>query len=108
MQLFCKCSTVSKNLYRVLSYDLANLLLGIYPIVLITFFYTKVSGLLGGSAVKNQLANARDTGSIPGSGRPPEKKLTTLYNILTWKISHIGGSQRVGYDLATKQPQHTT
>jgi len=28
-------------------------------------------GFSGGSAVKNHPANARDTGSIPGSGRSP-------------------------------------
>ena len=34
-------------------------------------FLLKYRGFLGGSAVKNPPANARDAGSIPGSGRSP-------------------------------------
>ena len=41
---------------------------------------------LGGSAVKNSPANARDTGVIPGLGRSPEKEMATLSSILAWKI----------------------
>ena len=42
-------------------------------------------GFSGGSAVKNLPANAgdtRDTSSIPGSGRSPEKKMATHSSIL--------------------------
>ena len=34
--------------------------------------WTFLLGFLGGSAVKNPTANARDAGSIPGPGRSPE------------------------------------
>ena len=33
--------------------------------------YIHIYGFPGGSVVKNQLANAGDAGSIPGSGRSP-------------------------------------
>ena len=39
--------------------------------------------------VKNPPANARDikdVGSIPGSGRPPVKKMATHSSILAWRI----------------------
>ena len=40
---------------------------------MLIFFKSHVAleGFLGGSLVENQLANARDVGSIPGSGRSP-------------------------------------
>ena len=37
--------------------------------------------------VKNPAANAEDTGSIPGSGRPLEKEMATHSSILPWEIS---------------------
>ena len=37
--------------------------------------------------VKNLPANAGDVGSIPGSGRPPEKEMATHSSILAWEIS---------------------
>ena len=43
-------------------------------------------GFPGGSVVKNLSANARDTGSIPGSGRSPEKEMATHLSILAWEI----------------------
>ena len=57
--------------------------------------------------VKNPLANAgdaRDTGSVPGWGRPLEEAMATHSSILAWRIpwteEHSGlqsvGSQRVG------------
>ena len=36
--------------------------------------------------VKNPPASAKDTGSIPGSGRPPEKEMATHSSILAWEI----------------------
>ena len=37
------------------------------------YYITIQSDFLGGSAVKNLLANAGDSGSIPGSGRSPRE-----------------------------------
>ena len=37
--------------------------------------------------IKNLPANAGDAGSIPGSGRSPEKEMTTRFSILAWEIS---------------------
>ena len=61
--------------------------------------------------VKNLPANAGDTDSIPGSERSLEKGMATHSSILAWDIpwtEEPGGlqsmeSQRVGYNLATKQ-----
>ena len=58
--------------------------------------------------VKNPLANAGDTSSVPGSGRcPGEKEMATHSNILAWKIPWIEepGVTKVKHDLATKQQQ---
>ena len=63
-------------------------------------------GFPGGSVVKNPPANARDTGSISGSGRSPGHS-----NILAWEIPwkeepgrlQSMELQRVRYDLGTKQ-----
>ena len=38
------------------------------------------------SVIKNLLANAGDTSSIPGSGRLLEKEMATHSIILTWEI----------------------
>ena len=59
--------------------------------------------------VKNSTANAgdvRDVGSIPESGRSPEKGIATHSSILAWKIPWTEepgrvqptGSQRVRHD----------
>ena len=69
----------------------------------------------GDSVVKNPPANAGDSGSIPGLGRPLEKEITTHSSILAWNVPwteepgglQYMGSQRVGHDLATKQQQIT-
>ena len=42
-------------------------------------------GFSGDSVVKNLLADAGDTGLIPGSGRPLEKEMATHSSILAWK-----------------------
>jgi len=46
-------------------------------------FYT---GFPGGSVLKNLPAKAGDAGSIPGSGRSPEKEMATHCSILAWEI----------------------
>ena len=46
-------------------------------------------GFLNGAVVKNLLATAgeaRDTSSIPGTGRSLEKEIATHSRILAWKI----------------------
>ena len=40
----------------------------------------------GRSVVKNPPANAEDSGSIPGSGRPLEEGMVTHSSILAWRI----------------------
>ena len=70
-------------------------------------------GFPGGSVVKNPPANAGDMGSIPDVGRYTGEGNGNLlqYCIFAWEISWIEepgrlqsmGSQRVGYNLATKQ-----
>ena len=42
---------------------------------------------MGGSEVKVSVCNAGDPGSIPGSGRSPEKEMATHSSILAWRIS---------------------
>ena len=68
-------------------------------------------GFLSGSAVKNLSANARDVGSIPGSGRSPRKgngnplQYSCLGNPMnrgTWQGYSPWGRKRVGPNLATK------
>ena len=66
--------------------------------------------------VKNPPADTGDVGSIPGSGRSPEKEMATHSTILVWEIQWIEkssrlqfmGLERVGHDLATKQKQQQT
>ena len=63
----------------------------------------------GGSVVKNLPANSGDTGSIPGLGRSPRKgnsnslQYSCLENPMNRGALWSMGSQRVGYDLASKQ-----
>ena len=55
---------------------------------------------------KESASNVRDLGSIPGSGKSPEKEMATLSSILAWRIPWTGepgrlqsiGSQRLGHD----------
>ena len=59
----------------------------------------------GGSVVNNLPVNAEDSGSIPGSGKPLEKEMTTQSIILTWKITWTeepGGLQSIGSDYSPK------
>ena len=63
-------------------------------------------GFLGVSAVKDPSANAGDTGSIPGSGNPLVKDLTTHSSIFSWEIpwtEEPGGLQSMG---PQKSPTH--
>ena len=56
-------------------------------------------GFLGGSVVKNPPASAGDVGSIPGSGRSPEKEMATHSSILAWEVpwtEEPGGLQSMG------------
>ena len=63
-------------------------------------------GFPGGSEVKASAFNAGDLGSIPGSGRSPEKEMATHSSNLTWRIPWTEepgglwstGSQRVRHD----------
>ena len=68
---------------------------------------TRVTGFLGGSAVKNPSADAGDKED------PQEKEMETHSSILAWEIPwtegpggpQSTGSQRAGHDLATEQHQ---
>ena len=63
-------------------------------------------GFLGGSGVKNLLANTRDPGQSIGQEDALEKEVATHSSILAWRIPWIEepgglqstGSQRVGHD----------
>ena len=51
------------------------------------------------SVLKNLPANAGDTGSTPGLGRPLEKEVATYSSILAWQIpwtEEPGGLQSMG------------
>ena len=60
-------------------------------------------GFPDSSVVKNPLANAGDAGSIPGSGRSPEKEMATHSSILAWEIPWTEEPKKFGHDLPTKQ-----
>ena len=71
-------------------------------------------GFCCGSVVKNSPVNARDAGSIPGSGRSPRvgNGNTLQYSCLenpmdleTWQAT-VYRVARVGHNLETKQQQH--
>ena len=56
-------------------------------------------GFPGGSVVRNLLANAGNTSSIPGSEDPLEEEMATLSSILAWEIpwtEEPGGLPSVG------------
>ena len=70
-------------------------------LIIIIIFVESVSilGFPGGSVIKNPLANAPDVGSIPGSGRSPEKEMAAHASILAWRIhwaEEPGGLQFMG------------
>ena len=66
-------------------------------------------GFPGGLVVKNPLADAGDTGSVPGLGRSPGGDGNPLQYSCpgnpvdggAWRATY--GCKRVGHDLATKQ-----
>ena len=61
--------------------------------------------------VKNLPANAGDVGSIPGSGRSPEKKLAAQSRILAWETplsEEPGGLQSVGSQKSLAQLSNST
>ena len=75
--------------------------------------YTK-RGFTDDSVIKNLLANAGNTSSIPGSGRPLEKEMATHSIILAWEISRTEsgrlqsmGSQKSQIQLRKKKQQYT-
>ena len=82
--------------------------------------YYTIFGLFWCSVVKNPPANAGDTGSIPGSGKPLEKEMAIYPSntpvVLPGKShgqrSLVGYSrwrlQRVRQDLTTEHQQHYT
>ena len=78
------------------------------------FIYIRIYGFPGDSVVSNSPAKAGDTGLISGWGRSPGEGKPTYSSILVWEISwteepgrlQFMGSQRVGYDLVTKQQQN--
>ena len=97
------------------------------PIKLTKLNCILISGLLWWLSDNESACNAGDLGSVPGSGRSPgegngnslqysclENPMATHSNILAWRIPWIEepgrlesmGSQRVGYDLVTKQQQN--
>ena len=49
-------------------------------------FYDLVSEITSGSDDEESACNAEDSGSIPGSGRSPEREMATHSRILAWKI----------------------
>ena len=58
-------------------------------------------GFSGGSAVKNHPANARDTGSIPGSGRSPGEGNGNPLQLLLPGKSH--GQRSLGFQKSWTQ-----
>ena len=68
-----------------------------------------IMGFSGGSDSKESACNVGEPGLIPGSGRSPEKGMTTYSSILAWRIPWIeepGGlqstrSQRIRHDWET-------
>ena len=61
--------------------------------------------------VKNLPANAGDVGSIPGSGRSPEKEMATHSSISAWEIpwtEEPDGLQSVGSQKSLAQLSNST
>ena len=69
-----------------------------FKLIFILFWSIIDFGFPGGSVVEN-LPNAGDTGSIPGSGRSSGEEMATPSSILAWEIlwtEEPGGCQCVG------------
>ena len=76
-----------------------------------TLFYL-LHNLLNGASqvalVKNPLPKAGDTGSIPGSGRSPEKKIATHSSIFCLENSkNRGGRQATVHGITKRHDQMT-
>ena len=60
------------------------------PIFIYTYMHIfrsiLIYGFPGGSVGKESACNARDSGSIPGWGRPLEEEMATHSSILAWEI----------------------
>ena len=89
--------------------------MGLSFMTFIILSYIPSMGFPGGSVVKNPPANARDAGSIPGSGSSPGEgnsnplEYSYLGNPMdrgTWWATPTWGHKRVRHNLATKQ-QHS-
>ena len=63
------------------------------------FLIHSIVGFPGGLMVKNLSVNAGNAGSIPGSGRAPEKKMAAHPNILAWEIPCTEESGGLVYDV---------
>ena len=72
--------------------------------------------MVRGKKKKNSPANAGDTGSTPGSRRPPGEgkgnplQYSCLENAMdrgAWRAAVHGGHKRIGHELATKQQQNS-
>ena len=59
---------------------------------LIMVSFSSLLGFPGGLVVRNLLANIRDAGSIPGSGRSSGERNGKLSSILSWKKSMDRGA----------------
>ena len=73
-------------------------------IVCVCVYIYRISS--GGSEVKAPASNAGDLGSIPGSGRSPEKEMATHSSILAWRIP--GQRSLVGYSPQGRKESDTT
>ena len=47
---------------------------------------------------KGSTCNAKDPGSVPGSGRSPGEEMATHSSIVAWRIPQFMGLQRVGHN----------
>ena len=64
-------------------------------------------GFPGGSDCKESACNAGDLGSIPGSGRCPEKGMATHCSILAWRIPWTGEPSGLYSPWGCKEPDMT-
>ena len=65
------------------------------------YMYGRDWGFPGGLVVKNLPANAGDVGSIPGSGRPPEKVVfSTLQHSCLGNLMDKGDWQATVHEVA--------
>ena len=60
--------------------------LSLFQILKIRWDYSCFGGFPCGTVAKNLSANAGDAGSVPESGRSPEREMATHSSILAWEI----------------------